>query len=40
VPFERRAPGLYLPEETAAAREEAMRIGFHRASQHDSGKWR
>jgi hypothetical protein len=37
VPFERGALGLYLPDETAAARDEAMRIGFHRASQHDSG---
>lgn len=37
VPFERGGLGLYLPEETRAAREEAIRIGTGRASQHDSG---
>jgi hypothetical protein len=37
VPYERAGLALYLPEETRAAREEAIRIGFDRAAQHDSG---
>jgi hypothetical protein len=37
VPYERAGLALYLPEETRAAREEALRIGFDRAAQHDSG---